>query len=117
MKTGISLRAVFGSLILSALVGFGHANAAEPGKAALEPASAAIIAEQGPTYPAVCVVSDEALEPGETLDFVYEGQLVRFCCKGCRKDFEKDPATFMAKIDALKKAAKTKTHGHKSHDH
>mgnify|MGYP003636566723 CR=1 FL=1 len=117
MKTLFSHRAVFGSLILFAFIGIGLATAAEPTKAALESASAAIIAEQGPSYPAVCVVSDETLEPGETLDFVYQGQLVRFCCKGCRKDFEKDPATFMAKIAALKEAAKPKTHGRKSHDH
>ena len=48
---------------------------------------------------------------GEGIDFVYkqEGQpdrLVRFCCKDCRKDFDKDPALYLKKIDEA--AAKAK---------
>jgi YHS domain-containing protein len=59
-------------------------------------------------YPvAMCVVSGEKLEGGDmgkAQEFIYkqEGQpdrLVRFCCKGCQKDFNKDPAKYLKKLD------------------
>lgn len=53
-----------------------------------------------------CVVSGEKLEGdmGGPVDYVHkeEGKpdrLVRFCCKGCIKDFKKDPVKFLKKID------------------
>ena len=54
-----------------------------------------------------CIVSDE--EIGKDADmkpyvFVYKGQEVKLCCKGCLKDFEKGPAKYTKKIaDAGKK--------------
>lgn len=62
-----------------------------------------------------CVVSGDKLEGdmGQPIDYVYKeagkpDRLVRFCCKGCVKDFKKDPAKYLKKIDdAL--AAKAKT--------
>ncbi len=53
------------------------------------------------TYPlTTCVVSGEKLgEMGEPYIFQYEGREVRFCCKKCRKDFLKEPATYLKKID------------------
>ena len=60
------------------------------------------------TYPlTTCVVSGDKLEDGDMgppINYVYkqEGKpdrLVRFCCKGCIKDFKKDPATYLKKID------------------
>ncbi len=72
---------------------------------------AAIIAEQLPTYPmTTCPVSGDKLggEMGEPFDYVYKGRLVRFCCKGCVKEFSQDPAKYLAKIDA---AAKEKGDG------
>lgn len=53
-----------------------------------------------------CVVSGEKLgEMGKPYDYVHQepGQpdrLVRFCCKGCVRDFKKDPAAYLKKLDA-----------------
>ncbi len=52
-------------------------------------------------YPSnVCVVSDEKLggDMGEPVVFIHNGQEVKFCCKDCKKDFDKDPAKFLKKI-------------------
>jgi len=97
-------------------------NAQSSTKAELIPASAALIAAQGPAYPDMCVVSDEPLVEGEILDFSYRGELVRFCCKGCRKDFMEDPEGFMNKLQAMKTASSQKArsesgHNHESHRH
>lgn len=58
-------------------------------------AEAKLIAQQLPTYPlTICPVSHDSLEAmGKPLDLLHEGRLVRLCCKGCVKDFKKDPAT------------------------
>ena len=67
-----------------------------------------VIAAQKPSYPlTTCVVSGEALGGGTMapIDIVHEGRLVSFCCKGCTKDFNKDPAAYLAKIDAAVVAA------------
>jgi len=58
------------------------------------------IAQQLDYYPTEnCIVSNEPL--GESpVDFVYRNRLVRFCCKGCRGDFVKDPDTYLKKLDA-----------------
>ena len=46
-----------------------------------------------------CPVSGEKLgEMGEPVVFVYQGQQVKLCCKNCRKDFDKDPAKYLSKI-------------------
>ncbi len=60
------------------------------------------IATQLAQYPlTTCVVTDEALgDHGKPVDHVYEGRLVRFCCKVCVDDFNKDPKKYLAKIDA-----------------
>jgi hypothetical protein len=54
-----------------------------------------------------CAVSGDKFsdsEMGSPRDFIYReaGQpdrLVRFCCKGCLKDFNKDPAKYLKIID------------------
>ena len=64
---------------------------------------AKLIAQQIPSYPTMtCVVSDEEMggEMGEPIDLLHEGRLVRLCCKSCKKELEKDPEPFMARIDA-----------------
>ncbi len=38
---------------------------------------------------------------GEPLDFVHEGRLLRLCCKGCVKDFNKDPKKYLDKLDQM----------------
>lgn len=46
-----------------------------------------------------CIVSDEKLgEMGKPVVFVYEGQEIKLCCKGCRKDFDKDPPKYLKKL-------------------
>jgi YHS domain-containing protein len=63
---------------------------------------AAMIKQQKARYPLkTCVVSGQELgSMGEPVDKVYKNQLVRFCCAGCPKTFEKDPAKYTKKIDA-----------------
>ncbi len=52
-----------------------------------------------------CVVSGEKLggDMGKPVTFIYKNQEVKLCCKGCRKDFDKDPDKFIVKIRAADK--------------
>jgi len=51
-----------------------------------------------------CPVSDEKLgEMGKPVVFTYKDQEVKLCCKGCRKDFDKNPEKYIAKIRAADK--------------
>jgi YHS domain-containing protein len=58
-----------------------------------------------------CPVSGDKLgEMGKPFVIEYKGQEVKFCCKNCKKDFDKDPAKYMKKIrEADKTTASTKT--------
>ncbi|RMD65599.1 YHS domain-containing protein [Candidatus Parcubacteria bacterium] len=50
-----------------------------------------------------CIVSGEALgEMGKPYVLVRQGQEVKFCCKGCVKDFAKDEAGFLKKLAKAK---------------
>jgi YHS domain-containing protein len=55
-----------------------------------------------------CPVSGDKLgEMGDPYVFVYKGQEVKLCCPNCKKDFEKDPAKYLKKIqDAAAKSQK-----------
>lgn len=66
-----------------------------------------IIASQKPFYPGMlCLVSDEELgSMGEPIDLVWNNRLVRFCCKGCVKTFQKDPQAVIAELDEAVKNA------------
>ena len=61
-----------------------------------------------------CVVSGEDLgSMGDAYDYLHkaEGQpdrLVRMCCEGCVKKFKKDPAKYLARLDAAKADAAAK---------
>jgi YHS domain-containing protein len=60
-------------------------------------------------YPlTTCVVSGEKLEGemGGPYIFTQDGKEVRLCCKSCLKDFKKDPASYMKKIDEAEAKAK-----------
>jgi len=53
-----------------------------------------------------CVVSDEEInDKGDMKPYVFtqDGREVKLCCKSCLKDFKKDPAKYMAKIEAAEK--------------
>lgn len=45
-----------------------------------------------------CPVSGDEIDPAIT--YVHEGREYGFCCKMCLKDFKKDPAKFIAKLEA-----------------
>jgi YHS domain-containing protein len=54
-----------------------------------------------------CVVSDEKLgEMGKPYVFTHEGREIKLCCKSCLKDFKKDPAKYMKKLEAAEAKAK-----------
>ncbi len=56
-----------------------------------------------------CVVSGEEInDKGEMKPhvFTYEGQEVKLCCKSCLKDFNKEPAKFLKKIETEAKKQK-----------
>jgi hypothetical protein len=56
-----------------------------------------------------CVVSGEKLGGmGKEYVFTHEGQEVKLCCKSCLKDFKKDPAKYMKKIQEAEAKAKDK---------
>ena len=75
---------------------------------------AALIEAQLESYPLeACLVSDEPLDVmGAPQDFLYGTRLVRTCCAGCKRGFERSPADFLAKLDAAQTkadAARAKT--------
>ena len=72
----------------------------KPGKT--ETATATTPAASSIPYPLdTCPVSGEKLgEMGKPYVFVHQGREVKLCCKNCLKDFNEDPAKFIAKIDA-----------------
>lgn len=73
----------------------------------LEKLDAAVIAAQSESYPlTTCPVSGMKLGGmGEPVDYVYQGQLVRFCCSGCIDKFNEDPSAAMAMLEAARSEA------------
>ncbi len=54
-----------------------------------------------------CIVTDEKLgEMGKPYVFVHDGQEIKLCCKGCLKDFQKDPAKYLKKMKEAEAKAK-----------
>ena len=112
----VALLSVFGAFSLAAVGAGQNSQPSCPGcgGAALAPIAtadaAAIVA-----YPlTTCVVSGDKLggDMGAPFDYIYKedgkpDRLVRFCCKGCLKDFKKDPAKYLKMIDDAA-VAKTK---------
>lgn len=46
-----------------------------------------------------CLVSGEKLgSMGKPPEIVHEGQQIKFCCKSCIPDFEKDPGKYLSKL-------------------
>ncbi|MBX3356787.1 MAG: hypothetical protein KF745_00005 [Phycisphaeraceae bacterium] len=62
----------------------------------------AVIAAQLASYPlTTCVVgADELGGMGDPVDVVIANRLVRLCCKGCLKSLKRDPAKYIAMVDA-----------------
>jgi YHS domain-containing protein len=75
-----------------------------------DPATPAVQAQVKPYTLTNCVVSGDKLgEMGDPYVFVYEGREIKFCCKGCVKDFKKDPAKYVKKIEEAEAKAKNKS--------
>jgi YHS domain-containing protein len=76
--------------------------------AADPPAPAAGAAKAYPLT--TCIITGEKLgSMGPEVPKVYDGQEVKFCCKGCIKKFEKDSAGYVKKItEAAASAPKAK---------
>jgi YHS domain-containing protein len=54
-----------------------------------------------------CIVSGEKLgEMGKPFVYEYKGREIKFCCKGCLKDFNKDPQKYIKKIEEAEAKAK-----------
>lgn len=104
---------------------FAH-NGEDHGKTKTAPAGQAQTAGAKAGYPLdTCVVSGDKLEGGDMggpIDYIHkeEGKpdrLVRFCCKGCIRDFQKDPAKYLKKIDDAAAAKTEGSDGHGGHHH
>ncbi len=75
-------------------------NKVEPGKK-----STTVKAKPYPLK--TCLVTDESLgDMGKPYSFVYQGREIKMCCKNCRKDFDKDPAKYIKKLEAAEKKDK-----------
>lgn len=99
--------------VLSLLSGLGLTALAAP---ATQPATR--------PYPTdKCIVSDDTLggAMGPTITIKHEGREVRLCCDDCIKDFKKDPAKYMKKLDEAEKSKPatqpSKDAGHGAHKH
>ena len=54
-----------------------------------------------------CAVTDEKLgEMGKPYVFTHEGRELKLCCKSCLKDFKKDPAKYVKKVEQAEAKAK-----------
>lgn len=61
-------------------------------------------AKAKPDLLTTCPVSGDKLgEMGKPVVFTYKDQEVKLCCKGCKKDFDKDPEKYMKLIRAADK--------------
>jgi YHS domain-containing protein len=59
-------------------------------------------------YPlTTCVVSGDKLgEMGEPYLYKYKDREIKFCCKNCVKDFNKDPKKYVKKLEEAEAKAK-----------
>jgi hypothetical protein len=104
------------SSFFAATLSFGAALLfSSPGFAADKPAATD---SAKAAYPlTTCLVSDEKLEGdmGGPVDYIHKeagkpDRLVRFCCKSCIKDFEKEPAKYLKKLDEAAAAKAKEVH-------
>ncbi|HSU55016.1 MAG TPA: YHS domain-containing protein [Candidatus Dormibacteraeota bacterium] len=57
-----------------------------------------------------CVVSGEKLgEMGKPFVHEYQGREIKFCCKNCLKDFNKEPAKYVKKLEEAEAKGKPKS--------
>lgn len=77
-------------------------------------ATAAETAAAPKPYPlTTCIISGDKLgSMGDAVVVVREGREIKFCCKGCIKDFDKNPAAYIKQIEAAEKAPAAAAGGH-----
>jgi YHS domain-containing protein len=67
----------------------------------------------GPVKPytlSICLVTESDLgSMGSPITKVYNGQQIKFCCKPCVKEFEKNPAVYLKKLTELSQKADDST--------
>jgi len=60
-----------------------------------------------------CPVTGEKLGAmGKPYVYVYKDREIKFCCKGCVKEFEKDPAKYIKKLEEGEKKGKAAEASH-----
>ena len=106
-RTRFNMIALFiGMVGLTGLVlagtGCGEGRDRNPAATKAPDAAAAAVEPNAKPYPLkTCAVSGEELgKMGEPFRLVYQGQEIKLCCKGCEKDFLKEPEKFLQKIAA-----------------
>jgi len=103
-KINLSLIVLAGALSALAFTSTPAAAQGCCGGAAACPVAAADTAAAKPDLLKTCPVSGEKLgEMGDAYTFTYKDQEVKLCCKGCKKDFDKNPDKYIAKIRAADK--------------
>ena len=88
-------KSIVGASVTLAVVALASAGAAEGTNAKPKP------------YPlTTCIVSGEKLDGdmGKPYVFTYQDREIKLCCKSCLKDFNKEPAKFIKKLDEAEKA-------------
>lgn len=69
-----------------------------------------------------CVVSGDKLNAmGDPIVYQHEGREIRFCCDSCIRTFKREPAKYLAKLDAAVAEqgaeAASDDHDHGDHEH
>jgi hypothetical protein len=69
-------------------------------------AADAIPAAKPIPYPLdTCIISGDKLNSmGDGVTVIRDGREIKFCCTGCVKDFDKNPAKYVAKLVEAEKA-------------
>jgi YHS domain-containing protein len=97
-------KSILATLTLAGLLSVtGNTLAAESGNAGKQ-------AAKPKAYPlTTCAVSGEKLggDMGEPYIFTHEGREIKLCCKSCLKDFKKEPAKYVKKLEQAEKGKKS----------
>jgi YHS domain-containing protein len=80
------------------------ADSAMPSCCGGAPTKTVADAKAKPDLLTTCPVSGEKLgEMGKPFTFTYKNQEVKLCCKGCKKDFDKNPEKYLKFVRAADK--------------
>ena len=95
-----NLRPLLVATLFGALTTASSLPAAQPSSP--NPAVAVKNAQAKPYPLPTCLVTDEKFEGSDMkpYEMVHEGQTIKFCCKSCVKDFNKDPKKYVTKLAA-----------------